>query len=142
VAGCLKSSIASELPIEFMAFDGRHHVFVCDKDAGFKQAIPLIRHLLLIAVGHWSTWSNEAFLSRDKLGADRLFLPRIILALAKWQRHRPIISDDLQTRKRCIACPLTWNPTAALLSPMFFHYTYHFTKTLKIYSLTLTRITL
>jgi NADPH:quinone reductase len=55
---------------------------------------------------------------------------------------RPIISDDLQTRKRCIACPLTWNPTAALLSPMFFHYTYHFTKTLKIYSLTLTRITL
>ena len=90
MAGCLKSSIASELPIEFMAFDGRHHVFVCDKDAGFKQAIPLIRHLLLIAVGHWSTWSNEAFLSRDKLGADRLLLPRIILALAKWQRHLAI----------------------------------------------------
>jgi hypothetical protein len=52
VAGCLKSSIVSELPIEFRAFDGRHHVSVCDKDAGFKQAIPLIRCLLLIAVGH------------------------------------------------------------------------------------------
>jgi hypothetical protein len=33
--------------------------------------------------------------------------------------ERPIISDDPQTRKRCIACPPTWNPTAAL-SPMFF----------------------
>jgi hypothetical protein len=89
----LKSSIVSELPIEFRAFDGRHQVFVCDKDAGFKQAIPLIRRLLLIAVGHWSTWSKEAFLSRDKLGADRLLLPHLILAhgrMAKWQRHRAI----------------------------------------------------
>jgi hypothetical protein len=69
----------SELPIEFRVFDGRHHgVLVCDKDAGFKQAILLIRRLLLIAVGHWSTWSKEAFLTRDKLGADWLLLPRII----------------------------------------------------------------
>jgi hypothetical protein len=27
---------------------------------------------------------------------------------------RLIILDDPQTHKRCIACPSTWNPTAAL----------------------------
>ena len=74
----------SELPIEFRTFDRRHHVvFVCDKGAGFKQATPLIRRLLLIDVGHWSTWSKEAFLSRDKLGADWLLLPSIIRAHGK-----------------------------------------------------------
>jgi hypothetical protein len=33
---------------------------------------------------------------------------------------RPIISDNPQTRKRCIACPPHQNTTAALCTPTFF----------------------
>jgi hypothetical protein len=35
--------------------------------------------------------------------------------VGKYRRdNRPIISDNPQTRKYYITCPLSWNPTAAL----------------------------
>jgi hypothetical protein len=85
VADCLKSLLVSELPIEFRAFDRRHHVvFVCDKGAGFKQAIPLIRRLLLIDVGH-------GVLCREiSLGLTGSCFPILFEPMVKWQRHRAI----------------------------------------------------